>query len=90
MTFHILCNNLFLQSKISVAQDQLASIEDADTIFVDLDHPDALTVIEKYSEKCVAFGSHVRRDQLEKAKKLRCRVYPRSVFFGKVVFELLK
>lgn len=65
-------------------------LRDVDYVIVDMEHKDAFSVIEKFPDKSLCFGSHVKKELFEKAQKLGCRrAFPRSVFFDKLP-ELLR
>ena len=87
-TYFVLCNDLFLKAKIMGRIKQENFPEDADILLVDLEHPDAFTMIERFQKKCIAFCSHVRQDLIRKAAEKGVKAYPRSQFFSKVLPEL--
>ena len=73
-------NNLGLKIKFLSSED-IENME-LDYVIVDMDHKDAFKIIEKFSNKALCFGSHVKQEQFDKARRLGCkRVYPRSMFF---------
>ncbi|MBI4895814.1 MAG: hypothetical protein HY831_04955 [Candidatus Aenigmarchaeota archaeon] len=96
-----LVDDLFLIAKVegAISKANLSikflSAEDIlkrefDYVIVDMEHEDAFNVIEKFPDKALCFGSHVKTDLFQKAGLLGCkRVFARSVFFDKLS-ELLR
>jgi hypothetical protein len=58
------------------------NLEDYDIVLVDLSDNRAFEIIELVPDKCVAFGSHIDVELLNKAKEVGCnKVMARSKFF---------
>ena len=58
------------------------NLDNYDIILLDLSDNRSLDIIKKVPHKCIAFGSHLDIDLLNKAKELGCKkVLARSKFF---------
>ena len=88
-------NGIFFKSKIEAVVrrfgtnifcstvDEVHSAEPM-MVIVDLEHPNALEILQTFGSRVVAFGPHLRVDLLAVAKEFGAKAYPRSAFFNEL------